>query len=162
MVLWHQSCLNFIPSVCFTYACPQILAVRSQAFLAEESNHSHVSQYDHSLCDWDAPRCRVRARRATTSLFADSGASPRSPRSRRTLDPPRNYRRYACKLHTSLHAALARTLRASQQPCRATQKLALTMPARPSSHLARCWSRRARSCRHAHSPRSTASSWTAW
>ena len=75
-----------------------------------------------------------------------------------------DYRRYAGQLHTSLHAALALapTPRASQQPCRATPKPALTTPARPLSRRAPCSSRCGRSFRRAPSPRSTASSWTAW
>lgn len=119
------------------------------------------------------PRVKGKAVRwtRTTTSFSELRCSPRllcKSRSRRSLDPPhhQDYRRYAGELHTSPHAALALapTSRASQQPCRATPKPALTLttPARPSSPRARCSSRRGRSFRRAPSPRSTASSWTAW
>lgn len=82
------------------------------------------------------------------------------PHDQGALDPPFpfDFGRYASELHTSLHAALAPTSRASQQPCRATPKPALTKPARPSSHRVPCSSRRDPSCRRAHSLHWTASS----
>lgn len=95
-------------------------------------------------------------------LFAASELRRAVPHDQGALDPPFDFGRYVGELHTSLHAALAPTPRASQQPCRAIPRPALTMPARPSSHHAPCLSRRARFCRRAHSRRWTASSWTAW
>lgn len=135
--------------------------------LAEESINFHRTSelVPMFLCfyrDQDAPRIWVCARRRRRCVQSRQLRRVVPPRSRRALDPPFDCRRYACELHTSLHAALAPTSRASQQPCRATPKPALMKPARPSSHHAPCSSRRGRSCRRAHSPRSIASSWTAW